>query len=436
MSRVETFNRELLTFLASSPSPFHAVHNLAKMLSRSGFKQLDLGREWQLTPGDAAFTTHNDSTLIAFQLGEAPLREEGIRMIGAHTDSPCLKVKPLPERYQHGCLELGTEVYGGALLAPWFDRDLSLAGRVSGTLHDGRLASRLIDFARPIATVPSLAIHLNRDVNRNRTINPQEEMRLVLSTGGNDTSFRELLLRQVKYEHRSAPLEKILDFEICCYDVQPPAFVGINRDFIAAARLDNLLSCFAGAKALSTVTAKGPSQLLICNDHEEVGSLSASGAQGPLLTAVMDRLAGVSQDLTSITQRSVLVSVDNAHAVHPNYADKHDPEHQPYLNGGPVIKINSAQRYATTSETSALFRSLCQESDVPVQTIAVRSDMACGTTIGPITAATLGIPTVDVGVPQLAMHSPRELTGSADPERLYRVLCAFLSKAAPLIATD
>lgn len=436
MSRVETFNRELLTFLASSPSPFHAVHNLAKMLSRSGFKQLDLGRKWQLAPGDAAFTTHNDSTLIAFRLGEVPLREEGIRMIGAHTDSPCLKVKPLPERYQHGCLELGTEVYGGALLAPWFDRDLSLAGRVSGTLHDGRLASRLIDFTRPIATVPSLAIHLNRDVNRNRTINPQEEMRLVLSTGGNDTSFRELLLRQVKYEHENASLEKILDFEICCYDVQPPAFVGINRDFIAAARLDNLLSCFAGAKALSTVTAKGPSQLLICNDHEEVGSLSASGAQGPLLTAVMDRLAGVSQDLTSITQRSVLVSVDNAHAVHPNYADKHDPEHQPYLNGGPVIKINSAQRYATTSETSALFRSLCRDSDVPVQTIAVRSDMACGTTIGPITAATLGIPTVDVGVPQLAMHSPRELTGSEDPERLYRVLCAFLSKAAPLIATD
>jgi len=198
--------------------------------------------------------------------------------------------------------------------------------------------------------------------------------------------------------------------------------------------LDNLLSCFAGTKALVSGVGNEPTNLLACYDHEEVGSLSAGGAQGPFLNAVLNRLAGPNQDLTGITQRSMMISVDNAHAVHPNYPDKHDAGHRPHLNGGPVIKINANQRYATNSETAAVFRTLCREADIPVQTIAVRSDMSCGTTIGPITAAELGVRTVDVGVPQLAMHSPRELTGSKDPVRLYRALQVFLSKTAPLIS--
>jgi aspartyl aminopeptidase len=434
LSQTESFNQELMTFLAKSPSPYHAVSNLAAMLSEAGFHQLDLEATWQLAPNEAAFVTLNDASLIAFRLGSGPLQEQGIRMMGAHTDSPCLKVKPVPERYQHGCLQLSTEIYGGVLLAPWFDRDLSLAGRVTGRLADGTLRSGLVDFVRPIATVPNLAIHMNREANRNRTINPQEEMVLMLATDSPETTLRELLLKQAQQEYPDVPWAEILDFELCCYDQQAPSLVGLNEDFIAAARLDNLLSCFAGTKALVSGVGNEPANLLACYDHEEVGSLSAGGAQGPFLNAVLNRLAGPNQDLTGITQRSMLISVDNAHAVHPNYPDKHDAEHRPHLNGGPVIKINANQRYATNSETAAVFRTLCREADIPVQTIAVRSDMSCGTTIGPITAAELGVRTVDVGVPQLAMHSPRELTGSKDPVRLYRALQVFLSKTAPLIS--
>ena len=256
----------------------------------------------------------------------------------------------------------------------------------------------------------------------------------MLATGSPETTLRDLLLKQAQQEYPDVPWAEILDFELCCYDQQAPSLVGLNEDFIAAARLDNLLSCFAGTKALVSGVGNEPTNLLACYDHEEVGSLSAGGAQGPFLNAVLNRLAGPNQDLTGITQRSMLISVDNAHAVHPNYPDKHDAGHRPHLNGGPVIKINANQRYATNSETAAVFRTLCREADIPVQTIAVRSDMSCGTTIGPITAAELGIRTVDVGVPQLAMHSPRELTGSKDPVRLYRALQVFLSKTAPLIS--
>ena len=239
--------------------------------------------------------------------------------------------------------------------------------------------------------------------------------------------FRQLLLDQLSGEDGGPRFETILDYEISCYDFQSPALVGLDNDFIASARLDNLLSCYAGCRSLTDSTTKRGA-VLVCNDHEEVGSLSASGAQGPFLRSVLERLCGTGEAMDRAMDQSILVSADNAHAVHPNYENKHDPQHRPSLNGGPVIKYNANQRYATNSRSAAIFKDLCQQLNVPEQSIAMRSDMACGSTIGPITSAELGVSTVDVGAPQLAMHSLREITGSKDPGYLYRALKGFLEQ--------
>jgi aspartyl aminopeptidase len=424
------FNNGLLEFLAGSPTPFHAVKQLKQLLTAEGFEQLAEHSSWPLKPGGRYFVVRNGSSIVAIRTGSVHPADEGLRLIGTHTDSPCLKIKPAPEIRRQGFLQLGVEIYGGVLLSPWFDRDLSLAGKVTCRMENKEINSVLIDFRRPVATVPSLAIHLNRDVHKNRTINPQKEVVLLVSSGDGDRrSFRQLLLDQIQHEHANIPVAEVLDYEISCYDVQPPAVIGLNDDFIAASRLDNLLSCYAACRSIIDASGDTPA-VMVCNDHEEVGSLSASGAQGPFLRSTLERLCGTGETMDRAMDSSVLLSVDNAHAVHPNYEDKHDPQHRPCLNGGPVIKYNANQRYATNSETAALFRNLCQTLDIPVQQIAMRNDMACGSTIGPITAAELGVATVDIGSPQLAMHSVRELTGRNDPALLYRALKGFLDQTS------
>ena len=366
--------------------------------------------------------TRNDSSLIAFTLGAL---ESGIRLVGAHTDSPCLRVKPQPELNQQGLWQLGVEVYGGVLLAPWFDRDLSLAGRVTFRTTGGSLQSRLINFGRPIATIPSLAIHLNRGVNDNLAINAQTDLPPVLAHSLEPAhDLRQLLRVQLEEEHAEGEVEQVLDYELSFYDTQPPSTLGLKGDFFSSARLDNLLSCHAGLAALLASDAGNPC-MLVCTDHEEVGSSSACGADGPFLEDVLRRVLPDESARIRCIQRSVLISADNAHAIHPNFADRHDGNHGPQLNAGPVIKINSNQRYATNSETSSFFRELCAQAEVPVQSFVVRSDMGCGSTIGPITASRLGVRTVDIGVPTFAMHSIREMAGSRDAEYLIRVLTRF-----------
>ncbi len=425
------FNDGLLAFLQRSSTPFHAVRNMGRQLQEAGFTRLREADAWQLAPGHGYFVTRNDSALIAFRTGTGTVTETGIRMAGAHTDSPCLKVKPQPELVKNGYFQLGVEVYGGALLNPWFDRDLSLAGRISYRNRDGRLRSTLIDFEDPIAVIPSLAIHLDREVNQNRSINAQLHLPpLLWHITGDDArpDFRSLLLEAL---HRTQPdlqVDTILDFELSLYDTQPPALVGLEQDFISSARLDNLLSCYVGLQGLLQ-TGGEQTCLLVCTDHEEVGSSSHCGADGPFLKSVLERLCGTPEDLTRALHHSLLISADNAHAVHPNYADRHDENHGPQMNAGPVIKINANQRYASNSETSAVFRHLAQQLDVPVQSFVVRTDLACGSTIGPITASGIGVKTLDVGVPQLAMHSIRELAGARDGFYLYQILQAFFSQA-------
>lgn len=434
MSKDE-FNAELIRFLASATTPFHAVAEMSSRLLAAGFTRLGEDEPWSTEPGGRYFSTRNGSSIIAFISGSEAGPESGVRIIGAHTDSPCLMVKPTPEIQRQGYRQLGVQVYGGALLNPWFDRDLSLAGRVTYADTDDRLRSALIDYRRPVAVIPSLAIHLDREANTSRSVNAQTEIVPLLGMANDGESFdlRAMLRERLQEEHRDISVASVLDYELNFYDTQAPALVGMEQEFIASARLDNLLSCFTAMQALLQADGK-VSSLLVCNDHEEVGSQSATGAQGPFLSAVLRRLAGSEHSYTCLTERSMVISVDNAHGLHPNFPDKHDEKHGPLLNGGPVIKVNASQRYATNSETSGFFRQLCAAAGVTVQSFVVRNDMACGSTIGPITAGATGIRTLDIGVPTFAMHSIRELAGALDAQSLALVLQRFCDQPGPLAA--
>ncbi|MFU8764942.1 MAG: M18 family aminopeptidase [Haliea sp.] len=429
----QQFNSDLLAFLAQATTPFHAVVALVSRLEAAGFARLPTDGDWNLEPGQRCYLTRNDSSVLAFIVGSEAGPERGMRMVGAHTDSPCLMVKPSPEKQRSGCFQLGVEVYGGALLNPWFDRDLSLAGRVSFADAAGTLHTALVDFRRPLAVIPSLAIHLDREANQSRSVNPQTDILPILALQADSSvpDFRSLLRQRLLEEHPGCAVERVLDYELCFYDTQPAALVGLREEFIASARLDNLLSCFTGLQALLQADGR-QSCLLVCNDHEEVGSQSTSGAQGPMLLSTLRRIVGSEERLGQLVQNSLMISADNAHGIHPNYADKHDDNHGPRLNGGPVIKINANQRYATNAETAGLYRLLAAQEEVPVQSFVVRSDMGCGSTIGPITAGGTGIRTLDIGVPTFAMHSIRELAGSEDACNLARVLRRFYNHSGSL----
>lgn len=421
------FNKDLIGFLNASPTPWHAVSTMKERLVKAGFECLDERDQWALQPGRGYFVVRNGSSIIAFRTGKRDLAGSGIRMVGAHTDSPCLKVKPNPELRRKGYFQLGVEVYGGVLLNPWFDRDLSLAGRVTVLDDQGQVQDVLVDFRKPLAVIPSLAIHLDREANNSRSVNAQTDLPpLLMQAPENDsTSFADVLKQQVARE-TGVNASKVLGYELSFYDAQGASLVGLKDEFLSSARLDNLLSCFIGLQALIE-TSGNEAALLVCNDHEEVGSMSAEGAQGPFLGAVLDRWCG--SEKARIIARSMMISADNAHGVHPNFADRHDENHGPLLNRGPVIKVNHNQRYATNSRSAALYRHISDELGLPHQTFVVRSDMACGSTIGPLTAAVLGVTTLDIGVPQFAMHSIRETIGTRDGYTLFRVLREFMQRA-------
>lgn len=429
----ENFTQELLEFLRDSPTPFHAVGNLSAMFASAGFIALDESEQWNLEKGGRYFVSRNDSACIAFKTGQSEILASGIHLAGTHTDSPCLKVKPNPDIESNGYSQIGVEVYGGALLHPWFDRDLSLAGRVEYRAENGSLKSSLLDMKEPVAFIPSLAIHLDRKANEGRNIKKQTELSPILLQREGDESFvfDDFLLSCLQQQENSQDAVKILSHELSLYDSQAPQLVGLEKQFIAGARLDNLLSCFLAARSLLDSNDDHCS-MLVCNDHEEVGSVSSSGAQGPFLKSVVERVikaeAHEADAVERVMRQSTLLSVDNAHGVHPNFADKHDDKHPPQLNGGPVIKINANQRYASSSKSIALFKTLCDSLDIPYQSFVMRNDMACGSTIGPITSASLGISTIDVGIATFGMHSLRELAGVEDPLALSSVIANFFSR--------
>jgi aspartyl aminopeptidase len=428
MAQTKTqFNRDLCAFLDASPTPFHAVSSMVNILVEAGFSELDEWQDWNLQPGNRHFVVRNGSSIVAFVVGSNTLAESGLRIAGAHTDSPCLMLKPQPDVQNVGYSQLAVEVYGGALLNPWFDRDLSIAGRLVYADTNGDMRQKLIDFQQPVATIPSLAIHLDREANRGRTVNPQTDITPVISL--HEAADQALDFTQVLQQQFLHSEQQVLDFELSLYDTQPAALVGLEKEFLASARLDNLLSCFTATRSLIQADATNTC-IMACNDHEEVGSVSAIGTDGPFLESIVARIVAAENSaniLSHVINRSLLISCDNAHAVHPNYSDRHDGGHLPKLNAGPVIKTNVKQRYATNSITASLFKGLCQQANVPFQQFVSRSDMACGSTIGPIASSRLGVPTVDVGVPQLAMHSCREIAGSQDAQGLFSVLREFFN---------
>lgn len=402
------FNDALLGFLDASPTPFHAVINMRGMLFNAGFIELDEKEDFDLIAGNSYFLVRADSSIMAFNYYEG---FEYI-LVGAHTDSPNLKIKPNAEIKKEGITQLSVEPYGGVLLNPWFDRDLSIAGRVSYKSVDAKLKSAIIDMQKAVAIIPSLAIHLDRDVNISKTVNEQNHLPPIISTC-KDFSLKDELTKMVD------DCKEVLSYDLSLYDTQKASYIGFNDEFIASARLDNLLSCYV---ALITICSTQKPMMMICSDHEEVGSVSVAGAGGSFLESVIERMFLTAETKARFARSSLLISTDNAHAVHPNYADKHEPLHAPKLNQGVVVKVNSNQRYASNSETIARFLDVASRVGEPTQMFVTRSDIACGSTIGPMTAAKIGIDTVDVGVPTYAMHSIRESAGSDDAYSLYKIL--------------
>jgi aspartyl aminopeptidase len=425
---------DLLSFIDRSPTPYHAVVESVSRLQAAGYRAIPETEIWDLAPGDRRYTVRHEGSLVAFEIGEVSPAEGGFRIIGAHTDSPNLRIKPRPDVDADGYRQLGVEIYGGALLHTWLDRDLSLAGRV--TLRgEPEPRTVLIDFARPILRIPNLAIHLQRELNKKGLkLNAQQHMAPIVGLG-DSPNFRDLLASELHAQNQiEVDASDVLAFDLMTYDVQPSVVSGVRGEFIHAARLDNLASCHAGLTALvgaGSAPLPQHTRVVVLYDHEEVGSRSAQGAASPLLAEALERAicgfeANQPQGLERALTRSTLISADMAHAVHPNYSDRHEPKHRPVIGRGPVIKSNANQSYASDAQTTGLFAGLCDRLGIEPQHFVSRSDLGCGSTIGPITAARVGIRTVDVGNPMLSMHSCREMAGTADVEPMIDVLRSFL----------
>ena len=408
---------DLIAYLDDSPSPFHAVESTIARLGAS--QRLDETDEWDDLPRRGHVV--RDGAVIAWAVPDDASPAAGFRIGGAHTDSPCLKVKPKPDTSSVGWRQLAVEVYGGILNNTWLDRDLGIAGRVIGA--DG--ASRLVRVDEPVARIPQLAVHLDRDVNANGLkLDAQAHLTPVWGVGiSSDGEFAEWIGERAGLDCAATW------WELCLVDTQGAAVIGADRSMLTSARLDNQLSCWAATQALAAATPTDQIALIVLNDHEEVGSSSTTGAGGPFLEAILERLVfglgGRRSDLHRAVAASSCISADNAHAVHPNYVERHEPGHRPIINAGPAVKVNANQRYATSATTASAFQDACERAGVPWQVFVSRNNMPCGSTIGPITSTRLGIDTVDVGVPQLSMHSARELCGADDPLHLAAALGAY-----------
>lgn len=424
----------LLDFIDGAPSPWHAVASMVARLETAGYQALDERASWRLEPGQGYYVVRDGSSLIAFHVGDGDLARDGFRGIGAHTDSPGFRIKPAPVKRKGELDTLGVEVYGGPILGTFADRDLTLAGRV--LVRDaatGDISPRLFHRPQSLLRLPNLAIHLNRTVNSDGLkYDLQDQLPLILGTlqselPGTD-GFRALLAESLAVDP-----ESVRSWELAVADTQAGAFFGVNREFITNSQLDNLASCHAGLDAMVNAGGDGPGVRFIAFfDHEEIGSRSFKGAESPFLPDTLERIADAlsvrGPDYRRALNQSLILSADMAHAHHPNFARYYDVEHAPSLNGGPVIKINANQRYATDGVAEALFEALCDEVDVPVQKYVHRNTLPCGSTIGPITAGRIGIRCVDVGNAMWSMHSLRESAGATDHALMIRVMSHFFSR--------
>ncbi len=424
---------DVLADISASPTPYHAVARAVSILEPAGFRGVDLGRTLPVEPG--SYYAAQGGSLVAWRQQQ---EHRGFTIVGAHTDSPNLRVKSHPDVVSAGVAQIGMEIYGGVLLNSWLDRDLGLAGRVSVATSSG-VAEQMFCDERPLMVVPQLAIHLDRDILSNGLkLNPQKHLAPMWALApptddraeADGTSSSVGALRHHLATVLEVPPEDILAWDLMAFDVQPPSIIGRDGDLFSTARIDNLLSTFCGVRALVELEPdhSNRTSVLALYDHEEVGSESATGAAGAFLASVLERIATAegasrSEYLTALNQ-SMVVSVDGAHATNPNYVDRHEPSHRVALNGGIVIKRNANQRYATDARSEAFIVDVCRRADVPLQWYIHRNDLPCGSTIGPITAGRLAIPAVDIGAPQLAMHSIRETAGVLDVVHLLAAIGA------------
>ncbi len=420
--------QDLLNFIDASPSPWHVVETAKQHLLAQGFSSLSEADPWQLKAGAKYFVTRNDASIIAFTLGSEDLVESGFRIVGAHTDSPGLRLKPQAAFGSDGLVRIGVEVYGGPILATFTDRDLSIAGRVMVRTASGH-ETKLVKFEDALMRLPNLAIHMNREVNdKGLKLDKQKELPLIFGESASgfeaDQQFLAHIAKALKVE-----VHHILSFELNVFDTQKGAFWGAEQAYIANSQLDNLASCHAALTAMLVSHNSATTNICALFDHEEVGSESASGASGSFLNDTINRIANATglnaEDKQRALAQSFFVSADMAHAYHPNHPGAYEPCHHVMVNHGPVIKTNANQRYSTNADTAARFMTLCEKANVPFQQYAHRTDLGCGSTIGPIVAAQLGIASVDVGAPMWAMHSVRESAGVLDHSYMVAVLSAL-----------
>jgi len=423
---------DLIEFIQVSPTAFHSVLEIERRLLKNGFTKLDESVNWVLTPGEKYYVVRNNSSLAAFISGHQKVQDCGFKIVGAHTDSPTLRIKNEGASVKGSLLRMSVEPYGGGIHSTWLDRNLSLAGRVMLENAGGNLEKHFIDLKAPVAIIMNQAIHMKREMNKGIEYNRQDHLQAVFSgIPQNNEDDPSILFKKLIGEKAAVNPEKIVDMELYLYDVQKGLINGMNSEFISAGRIDNLAMCHSICEAIISTPAADETSVAVFFDNEEVGSRTLQGADSSFLRDLLDRITlvngGTSEDTYRSRANSFAVSADGAHAHHPNYADSHDPAYAPVINGGPVIKISTTYRYSTTSETASVFKKLCRDTSVPYQELINRSDIPSGSTIGTMTSSLTGIKSIDVGSPMFAMHSIRETAGVLDHFYMTEVLKSFYS---------
>ena len=427
--------KRLLSFLDASPVNFLAVKNITKELEQNGFRRVDATEALgEVKAGDKLFVTKNDSSVYAFQIGKKPLAESGFHMICAHCDSPTFRIKPNAEiGCEGGIVKLNTEVYGGPIMSTWFDRPLTLAGRVivngADVMHP---TTMLLHIKRPLLQISNLAIHFNRQVNDGVKLSKQKDVLPILGIISSELERGNMLMNIIVEElnkQQEVVREDVLDFDLYLADATPACTFGVHDEFISSGRLDDLSMCYAGLEALIASEATDTTQVLAIFDNEETGSQTKQGAGSPFLSYMLKRIAlaqsGTAEAYYQAVERAFMISADNAHAWHPNYPEKYDPTNHPVLGGGPVIKFNAAQKYASDAMSASVFAGLCHKAGVPCQRFVNHSDVAGGSTLGNILASSIPLRGVDMGNAILAMHSCRETGSTLDHEYCVKVFTQF-----------
>ncbi len=432
MIKTKEFAENLIDFCYSSPTAFHAVESVKKILTKKKFVELQEGEKWKLQSGKGYFFSRNDSALIAFVIGNKNVEENGFRIVGAHTDSPCFRIKPAPEMVAEGkYLKLNTEVYGGPILSTWMDRPLAIAGRV---MLKGKSALapkvKLVNINKPICIIPNIAIHMNREANSGYAFNQQTDMLPFLGAINENLQAKGYLIKLLASELKIG-VDEILDFDLFLYEHEKGAIIGAADGLISCSRIDDLEAVHAGILALSELKKPKQTCVMACFDNEEVGSTTRQGADSNILAGTIERIVeiqgGNKESFFRACANSFIVSADGAHALHPNLGTKCDPTNRPLINGGPVIKVSANRSYTSDAHSISIFEQICAKAGLKTQRFVNRSDMRGGSTIGPISSTHLDIPSVDVGIPILAMHSVRELCGIDDHKLMYQALQAFFT---------